>query len=99
MTKTKTKQVKAVAGKPVTKGSKAAKPTVIQSAKGTAVSKPLTKKARLIELLGTKGGVTIAVISEELGWLQHTTRAALTGLRKAGFTISASKPDGGGAGR
>ena len=61
--------------------------------------KPLTKKARLITLLGTKGGVAIAEISEKLGWQQHTTRAALTGLRKAGFDVSSSKPSGGGAGR
>lgn len=63
------------------------------------VSKPVTKKARLIGLLGTKAGVTIAEISEELGWQQHTTRAALTGLRKAGFDVYTSKPSGGGAGR
>jgi hypothetical protein len=26
-----------------------------------------------------------------MGWLPHTTRAALTGLRKAGFEITADK--------
>ena len=45
-------------------------------------------------MLQAKGGATIAMMSEELGWQQHTTRAALTGLRKTGFDVVATKPDG-----
>ena len=67
-------------------------------AKADAPSKRITKKERLIALLKTKGGVTVAEISEKLDWQRHTTRAALTGLRKAGFTILAAKSDGGGVG-
>ncbi len=29
-----------------------------------------------------------------LGWLPHTTRAALTGLKKRGYAISSDKVDG-----
>lgn len=54
-------------------------------------SKPKTKKAQLIQMLTRKSGADVATISEKLGWLPHTTRAALTGLRKAGFEISAKK--------
>lgn len=54
-----------------------------------------TKKARLIRMLSRKGGVEIAAISKNLGWLPHTTRAALTGLRKAGFELTYDKPGGG----
>ncbi len=58
----------------------------------TQASKPKTKKAQLIQMLTRKAGADVATISEKLGWQSHTTRAALTGLRKAGFEISAEKP-------
>lgn len=50
-----------------------------------------TKKAQLVRLLQRKAGVDIATISKELGWQPHTTRAALSGLRKAGYGIPAEK--------
>ncbi len=58
----------------------------------TMQTKPKTKKAQLIQLLTRKTGADVATISDKLGWQSHTTRAALTGLRKAGFEISAEKP-------
>ena len=54
-----------------------------------------SKKAQLIQMLSRKAGADVTAISEKLGWLPHTTRAALTGLRKAGYEISAEKPDNG----
>ena len=51
----------------------------------------ITKKSQLIALLSTPAGVDIAALSAALGWKSHTTRAALTGLRKAGFRIEALK--------
>ena len=51
----------------------------------------VTKKARLIGLLSKNSGSDIASISKKFGWLPHTTRAALTGLRKAGYEISSMK--------
>ena len=54
-----------------------------------------TKKAQLIKLLSVKAGADIATISGKLGWQTHTTRAAITGLRKAGYEITAEKTDGG----
>ena len=50
-----------------------------------------TKKEQLIQLLTRKAGADVATISDKLGWQAHTTRAALTGLRKSGFEISAEK--------
>jgi predicted ArsR family transcriptional regulator len=58
----------------------------------TKSPKPKTKKAQLIQMLTRKAGADVATISDKLGWQSHTTRAALTGLRKAGFEISAEKP-------
>ena len=55
-----------------------------------------TKRAQLIRMLKAKAGADIAQIIKKLGWQRHTTRAALTGLRKAGFTIERSAKNGGG---
>lgn len=52
---------------------------------------PESKKARLIGMLRQPDGSTIAVISAALGWQAHTTRAAITGLRKAGHAVETSK--------
>lgn len=60
------------------------------------VGSRVTKKDQLIKLLGAKAGADIGVLSEKLGWQQHTTRAALTGLRKAGYEIAGEKPAKGG---
>jgi DNA-binding IclR family transcriptional regulator len=42
-----------------------------------------------------KSGATLDQLVEATGWLPHTTRAALTGLRKKGYAIQKSKnPEG-----
>ena len=46
-----------------------------------------TKRSQLIGLLEREGGATITDLATALGWLPHTTRAALTGLRKKGLAI------------
>ena len=51
----------------------------------------ITKKARLINLLSKEPGSDVAGISKKFGWLPHTTRAALTRLRQAGYEISSEK--------
>ena len=56
--------------------------------------KPQTKQALVIDMLQRKAGATLAQLAEATGWLPHTTRAALTGLRKKGHVITASKVDG-----
>ena len=58
-----------------------------------------TKKSQLIKLLGTKTGADIKTLSAKLGWQQHTTRAAMSGLRKAGYEVSGEKPAKGGMSR
>lgn len=62
--------------------------------RGTKTATPpkrVTKKDQLIKLLSSRSGAGITVISERLGWLPHTTRAAISGLRKAGYTLSLEK--------
>ena len=60
-------------------------------------NQPPTKKEQLIRMLKAKAGADVATLSDKLGWQPHTTRAALTGLRRAGHEIIATKPDGRGA--
>ncbi|MFS0736662.1 DUF3489 domain-containing protein [Sphingomonas sp. 1P06PA] len=48
---------------------------------------PPTKSAQVVELLSRDGGASVADIVAVTGWLPHTTRAALTGLRKKGHAI------------
>lgn len=57
-------------------------------------AKPATKSAIVIELLMRREGATLEAMVAATGWLPHTTRAALTGLKKKGMTISSEKVDG-----
>lgn len=47
----------------------------------------VTKQSLLIGMLSEEGGSTLSAIVEATGWLPHTARAALTGLRKKGQKI------------
>ena len=53
-----------------------------------------SKQALLISMLSAKAGATIDALIDATGWLPHTTRAALTGLRKRGFSVERSRADG-----
>jgi hypothetical protein len=53
-----------------------------------------TKQALVIAMLCTKKGATLDALVDATGWLPHTTRAALTGLRKRGFAIERTREDG-----
>ena len=50
-----------------------------------------TKRAQLISLLERAEGASVAEVGQRLGWLPHTVRAAITGLRKAGREVTRSK--------
>lgn len=45
-----------------------------------------TKLAALVDAL-KRDGVTLRALSSELGWQDHTTRAAMTRLRQRGYAI------------
>jgi hypothetical protein len=63
------------------------------SAATKAVAQPRSgsKLARVIALLSKDAGASLKALAEATGWLPHTTRAALTGLRKRGFEIGRVK--------
>ena len=68
------------------------KPVVKGAAGGKIDRKRATKGDRLIQLLKARSGRDIATLSAELGWQPHTTRAALSRLRKAGYAIEKLPP-------
>lgn len=53
-----------------------------------------SKQAQLAALLVRDEGATLDQMIALTGWLPHTTRAALTGLRKKGYVIDSDKIDG-----
>jgi len=52
-----------------------------------AVPRDGSKLALVIEHLQRADGATIIDLTQATGWLPHTTRAALTGLRKRGYAV------------
>jgi len=53
-----------------------------------AVPRDGSKLALVIEHLQRVDGATIIDLTQATGWLPHTTRAALTGLRKRGYAVT-----------
>jgi hypothetical protein len=60
----------------------------------TPAPKPPSKQRQLAGLLIRDEGATLNQMIAATGWLPHTTRAALTGLKKKGYVISSDKVDG-----
>ncbi len=57
-------------------------------------AKQMTKNAKVVALLKRKQGATLEDLTKATGWLPHTMRAALTGLRKKGHSIERTSVDG-----
>ena len=56
--------------------------------------KPQTKTDLILELLRREEGATLKQLVAATGWLPHTTRAALTGIKRKGNALSSEKVDG-----
>ena len=52
--------------------------------------RPGSKQALIVSLLARQQGASLTEMMEATGWLPHTSRAALTGLRQRGCTIERS---------
>ena len=59
-----------------------------------STAKPPSKARQLAALVVRDEGATLDQMIAATGWLPHTTRAALTGLKKKGYVISSDKLDG-----
>lgn len=74
-----------------------AKPTAssdTQVAAPAGAPKAPSKQQQLAALIVRDQGATLDQMIAVTGWLPHTTRAALTGLKKKGYAISSDKVDG-----
>lgn len=84
------------------KGAEASMPA-FESSAGVAAAAASTaprqgsKLAEVMALLARDTGASVEDLMAATGWLPHTTRAALTGLRKRGFTILREQRDGKGS--
>jgi hypothetical protein len=63
-------------------------PAAARPATSATTSAATSKIATVVGLLRRPDGATLAELIEATGWLPHSTRAALTGLRKKGHTIA-----------
>ena len=79
--------------RPAPNDPKTASPPAVTSSsgQGAATSAVGSKSAAVVALLERDSGATLAELIAATGWLPHTTRAALTGLRKKGHSIECSK--------
>ncbi|MBX3532714.1 MAG: DUF3489 domain-containing protein [Rhizobiaceae bacterium] len=57
-------------------------------------AKPVKKIDMVLNMLRREQGATLAELVDATGWLPHTTRAALTGLRKKGHILEKATRDG-----
>jgi hypothetical protein len=55
----------------------------------------VTKSQTIVELLQRPEGCSLGELVAATGWQPHTTRAALTGLKKKGHQLASTKADGG----
>jgi hypothetical protein len=56
-----------------------------------------SKLGDVLARLSAEAGATIGELMIATGWLEHTTRAALTGLRRRGYTLSLTRRERDGA--
>ena len=78
----------------------AARDTPIEEAMGHVPARPSaprsgSKLAQVIKLLQPRHGATINELIDATDWLAHTTRAALTSLRKRGYAIAIDRSERG----
>jgi hypothetical protein len=59
-----------------------------------APSRPVGKLGSVLAALRAEGGATLVELVASTGWLPHTTRAALTGLRKRGYPVQLAERNG-----
>lgn len=80
-------------------GRNAAKP-ITRAVVAAPIDRPtinvakVTKRDQLAALLVRDEGATLDQMIAATSWLPHTTRAALTGLKKQGYAIDSDKIDG-----
>ena len=70
------------------------RPTAETTTQKQAHPERQTKTELVLGMLRRDEGATLSQMVEATGWQPHTTRAALTGLKKKGHALSSEKVDG-----
>jgi Protein of unknown function (DUF3489) len=92
---TKTSKTTRPQPQPSSDATTALDPDIVGEHAKTLTPRAGSKLARVIDLLRRSEGATILHLMEATGWLPHTTRAALTGLRKRGYAVVRGRINGG----
>jgi Protein of unknown function (DUF3489) len=83
-------------GEPPQRGpdaTNASGPDIVDEHAKTLTPRATSKLAWAIGLMQRSHGATISNLTEATGWLPHTVRAALTGLRKRGYAVVRERVD------
>jgi hypothetical protein len=72
----------------------AAEPRPAMAVRSQSEPRATSKIAAVIGWLSRAEGATLAELIATTRWLPHTTRAALTGLRKRGYVLTLDRSDG-----
>ena len=89
ITKPNTKRARKMAREPWPEST-----SELQAGANAEPTKPPSKTSLILDMIQREEGTTLEQMVEATGWLPHTTRAALTGLRKKGHAIIRTKVDG-----
>jgi len=68
-------------------------PSRVPADDAPATPKSPTKQSQVLDLLRRTEGAPLTDIVAATGWLPHTARAALTGLKKKGHAIESRRVD------
>ena len=68
-------------------------PSEVPEENAAAAPKSPTKQSQVLDLLRRTEGAPLSAIVDATGWLPHTARAALTGLKKKGHAIESRRVD------
>lgn len=68
-------------------------PSEVPTKKAAAAPKRPTKQSQVLDMLRRTEGAPLSAIVDATGWLPHTARAALTGLKKKGHAIESRRID------
>lgn len=66
-------------------------PLTAMTAKSSQRPTTKSKKDQLLALVAKPAGAKVSLLTERLGWQAHTVRAAISGLRKQGHLVLATK--------
>jgi hypothetical protein len=76
---------------PAKKASDAIRPRATKAKTGPTDAPAKAETDLVLKLLRRRQGAVLAELIEATGWLPHTTRAALTGLRKKGNVLEKTR--------